>query len=193
MKNSERYRDQTLTLMDLFAGAGGFTLGFVQAGFVPIFAVELDKSAAATYQANFGNHCLQEDIHYIANFPYADVIIGGPPCQGFSNLGAHIPNDPRNQLWRHYVRAIEEVRPLVFVVENVPPLLTSAEGQELIKKTQALGYKVEGRILNTADYGVPQIRKRTIIIGSRVGTVIFPQQTHMSRLKGNLQTLHLQH
>lgn len=181
---------RVLTAVDLFAGAGGFTLGFVQAEFVPVFAVEMDKAAAATYEANFGPHCLAKDVNDIETFPAADVIIGGPPCQGFSNLGARIPNDPRNQLWRHYVRAVEQTRPAVFVVENVPPLLNSEEGQELIRETRALGYNVEGRILNSADYGVPQVRKRTIIIGSRLGPVVFPEPTHIDPKKRDLQTLH---
>ena len=181
---------RVLTAVDLFAGAGGFTLGFVQAGFVPVFAVEMDKAAAATYEANFGPHCFAKDVNDVETFPATDVIIGGPPCQGFSNLGARIPNDPRNQLWRHYVRAVEQTRPAVFVVENVPPLLNSEEGQELIRETRALGYNVEGRILNSADYGVPQVRKRTIIIGSRLGPVVFPEPTHIDPKKRGLQTLH---
>lgn len=176
------------TLIDLFAGAGGFTLGFFQTGFVPVFAVENNKDAAATYQANFGSHCISEDINEVTRFPKADVIIGGPPCQGFSNLGAHIPNDPRNQLWRHYVRAVEQVKPAVFVVENVPPLLNSEEGRQLIKMTRALGYEVEGRILNAADYGAPQLRKRAIIIGSRIGPVLFPLPTHVNPEKRDLFT-----
>jgi DNA (cytosine-5)-methyltransferase 1 len=182
---------RVLTVVDLFAGAGGFTLGFVEAGLVPVFAVEFDKAAAETYEANFGPHCLSTDINNVDVFPKADVIIGGPPCQGFSNLGAHIPNDPRNQLWRHYVRAVEQVKPLVFVVENVPPLLSSEEGQELIRQTRKLGYEVEGRILNSADYGAAQIRKRTIIIGSRVGPVSFPEQTNVNPKKRDLTTHHL--
>lgn len=181
---------ERLTVMDLFAGAGGFTLGFVHAGFIPIFAVENNKDAAATYRENFGSHCVSEDINTIARFPKADIIIGGPPCQGFSNLGAHLPNDPRNQLWRHYVRAVEQATPLAFVVENVPPLLKSEEGRQLIKITRALGYEVEGRILNAADYGAPQRRKRAIIIGSRVGAVKFPLQTHVDPKKRDLFTRH---
>lgn len=190
-QEKENGKVSVLTVLDLFAGAGGFTLGFVQDGFVPVFAVEIDKHAAATYEANFGPHCSPEDINNIKVFPSTDVIIGGPPCQGFSNLGAHIPNDPRNQLWRHYVRAVDQVRPLVFVVENVPPLLNSEEGQELIRETRALGYQVQGRILTAADYGAPQVRKRTIIIGSRVGPVIFPKQNHIDPKKRGLHTLHL--
>lgn len=179
------------TLIDLFSGAGGFTLGFVQAGFVPVFAVELNKDAAETYEANFGPHCVADDINTIGKFPSADLIIGGPPCQGFSNLGSHIANDPRNQLWRHFIRAVEQVHPCVFIVENVPPLLNSEEGQELMREARALGYEVEGRILNSADYGAPQVRKRTIIIGSRVSPVIFPEPTHVDPRKRNLTTEHL--
>lgn len=169
---------KALTLMDLFSGAGGFTLGFAQAGFVPVFSVEIDKDAASTYEMNFGPHCRNDDINDIKTFPDADVVIGGPPCQGFSNLGSHIPDDPRNQLWRHYIRAVKDACPLVFVVENVPPLLKSEEGQELMRQARKLGYKVEGRVLNSADYGVPQIRRRTIIIGSRTGVLKFPEPTH---------------
>jgi DNA (cytosine-5)-methyltransferase 1 len=190
-KDREQGRVRVLTVVDLFAGAGGFTLGFVQAGFVPTFAVEFDKAAAETYEANFGPHCSSKDINDIKEFPAADVVIGGPPCQGFSNLGAHLPNDPRNQLWRHFVRAVEQVRPRVFVVENVPPLLNSEEGQELIRETRAMGYQVEGRILIAADYGAPQVRRRTIIFGSRVGPVAFPEQTHVNPEKRDLQTRHL--
>lgn len=187
----EKGKIRVLTVVDLFAGAGGFTLGFVQAGFVPVFAVEFDKAAAETYEANFGPHCVSKDINDIKDFPAADIIIGGPPCQGFSNLGAHLPNDPRNQLWRHYVRAVDQIRPRVFVVENVPPLLNSEEGQELIRETRAMGYAVEGRILIAADYGAPQVRKRTIIIGSRIGPVVFPEQTNIKPGKRTLLNRHL--
>lgn len=190
-KEKQNGKVRVLTVVDLFAGAGGFTLGFQEAGFVPIFAVEFDKYAAETYEANFGPHCTNADINTVKSFPKADVIIGGPPCQGFSNLGAHIPNDPRNQLWRHYVRAVGESLPMVFVVENVPPLLGSEEGQELMRETRKLGYQVEGRILNSADYGAAQIRKRTIIIGSRIGPVAFPEQTHVNPKKKDLTTRHL--
>ena len=166
------------SLIDLFAGAGGFTLGFEQAGFLPIYANENNEAAAATYAANFGGHCDARDIETVESIPATDVVIGGPPCQGFSNLGTRLPNDPRNQLWRHFMRAVEESGPKVFVIENVPPLLKSAEGQEILSEAKILGYEVEGRILNSADYGSPQTRKRAIIIGSRVGPVLFPRQTH---------------
>jgi len=96
------------------------------------------------------------------------VVAGGPPCQGFSNLGERVPNDPRNQLWRHYFRCVEHVQPKVFVLENVPPLLKSAEFVEMKRLAEGLGYKVEGRVLSAADYGALQTRKRAIVIGSRI-------------------------
>ncbi|MCI0596418.1 MAG: DNA cytosine methyltransferase [candidate division Zixibacteria bacterium] len=166
-------------------------MGFKQAGFVPIYAVEIDKDAAATYEANFGAHCSTQDINDVKRFPYSDVVIGGPPCQGFSNLGAHISNDPRNQLWRHFIRNIKQTKPLVFVLENVPPLFNSAEGQALMNEARTLGYSVEGRVLNAADYGAPQVRKRTIIIGSRICPVEFPTQTHVDPKKKDLTNQHL--
>lgn len=182
---------RVFTVLDLFAGAGGFTLGFVQAGFTPVFAVEFDNWAGQTYKKNYGDHVAIKDIKEVTDFPKADVIIGGPPCQGFSNLGAHIPDDPRNQLWRHFLRAIENIKPLIFVVENVPPLLKSSEGQQIIQMAKDLGYRVEGRILNSADYGSPQVRKRTIIIGSKIGQVTFPEQTHIDPKKRDLNSYHL--
>ena len=103
--------DRRPTVIDLFCGAGGFTLGFVQTGFRPIFAVDHDGPCIATYTANFGEHAMQGAAEDVAAFPAADVVIGGPPCQGFSNLGAHVPDDPRNQLWRQFLRCVETVRP----------------------------------------------------------------------------------
>ncbi len=176
LKTSHKHPD--FTLIDLFAGAGGFTLGFVESGFTPIFAVEKDRSAADTYNANFGNHCAVADIETISEFPQADLVIGGPPCQGFSNLGTNNPDDPRNFLWRHFMRVVEHVTPRIFVLENVPPLLKSDQGAGILTTAKQLGYEVEGRVLNSADYGAPQTRKRAIIIGSRIGSVRFPNQTH---------------
>jgi DNA (cytosine-5)-methyltransferase 1 len=137
---------------DLFAGAGGLTQGFRQADFSPVVAVEFDKWAAQTYAANFGDHvlaCAIEDVQVRgvgdglewAGFdvtgevrqvetPPVDVLVGGPPCQGFSPLGRMSDwskRDPRNRLWRHYARILEAVNPKIFVIENVPELLTSGE------------------------------------------------------------------
>src|SRR5579872_3176477 len=148
---------------DLFAGAGGITEGFRRAGFVPVAAVECDKWAARTYAANFGYHvlaCAIEDVSVVRKrgatlwsgfdiegnpiefqTPEIDVLVGGPPCQGFSPLGRMSDwsfNDPRNGLWKHYVRILDVLRPKMFVIENVPELLKSSEFESLcqhVRKT----------------------------------------------------------
>ncbi len=170
----------TYTLIDLFCGAGGMTQGFVQTGsFAPILAVDFDDAACATYALNFGQeHVVSAPIETVAVFPKADVIIGGPPCQGFSNLGKRDPYDPRNQLWRHYFRAIEQAQPDVLVMENVPQLLKSEEFLEFQSRVSELGYAISASVLNAADFGVPQRRKRAIVVATRRGRPIFPSPTH---------------
>ncbi len=175
-------------VIELFAGCGGMALGFKRAGFRTVLANEWDSDACDTLRANITDRVLNCAIQEIEAFPKAEVIAGGPPCQGFSNLGERVPNDPRSQLWRQYLRCVEQIRPKVFVLENVPPLLKSAEYQELLRIARGLGYKVEGRVLNAADYGVPQTRKRAIVIGSRIGDPTFPTQTHVDPLKRILMT-----
>jgi DNA (cytosine-5)-methyltransferase 1 len=178
-------------VIELFAGCGGMALGFKKAGFRTVLANEWDRDACDSLRANITDRVLNCAIQEIEHFPDADVVAGGPPCQGFSNLGERVPNDPRNQLWRHYLRCVEQVRPKVFVLENVPPLLNSAEYQELLRIARSLGYRVDGRVLNTANYGVPQTRKRAIVIGSRIGEPSFPAQTHVDPLKRDLLTENL--
>ena len=116
-------------MIDLFAGCGGMTQGFVDAGFTPVLAVEFNLHAAATYAANFGeDHTFYGDIATldVKDVPEVDLVIGGPPCQGFSNLGSKDINDPRNTLWREYVRVVRTAHPKVFVIENVDRMGTTA-------------------------------------------------------------------
>lgn len=173
------------TLIDLFAGAGGLSRGFLDAGIEPVYAVEHDKSAGATYVQNFGNHCYVGDIQDVRTFREADVIIGGPPCQGFSPLG-HTKDDQArhelNTLWREYLRVVRAVRPKIFVIENVPEFLKSAQFQtfrETLTKDRLLrDYSASYRVLRAVDYGVPQRRQRGFVIVSRIGPVDWPQPTH---------------
>lgn len=167
-----------LTVIDLFAGCGGFSYGLKKAGFNNLLAVEWDHSCCETFKNNINSRILQCAIQEVETFPVCDILVGGPPCQGFSNLGERVPLDPRRQLWRHFLRAVKDAKPKMFVLENVPPILKSAEYEEIIKNAKCLGYEVEGRLLNSADYGVPQTRKRAFIIGSRIGTPVFPIPTH---------------
>lgn len=168
------------TVIDLFAGCGGMTQGFLNLGFRPTLAVEWDLAAAATYAVNFGDdHIFWGDIAELpdGSVPEADVVIGGPPCQGFSNLGTRDPDDPRNRLWREYVGVVSRARPKVFVIENVDRFRSSHEFQLLVQEVESgalRDYAIEVAILNAADYGVPQRRRRTIVVGSRIGRPELP-------------------
>ncbi len=170
------------TVMDLFSGAGGLTWGFRRAGFESVLAVDFDRASCETYRANFcaggTDHVICGPIENVARFVAADVIVGGPPCQGFSALGKRDPNDPRNSLWRHYFRAVDQVLPKVLVMENVPELLRSDEFGAFQQHVEGLGYSVTAQVLNAADYGVPQRRKRAIVVASRVGEPRLPPMTH---------------
>ncbi|WP_268794452.1 DNA cytosine methyltransferase [Pseudonocardia thermophila] len=113
--------------------------------------------------------------------PEADVVIGGPPCQGFSNLGSKDVNDPRNQLWKEYLRFVQIARPRAFVIENVDRFGKSLEYQLLLDEADhgmIKEYELSSGVLLAADYGVAQRRPRTIIIGSRVGRIPLPEPTH---------------
>ena len=160
------------------------TAGFVAEGFEPVKAVEWDLAAASTYAANFGNdHMICGDIaSWKSGIPKVDVVIGGPPCQGFSNLGARDPRDPRNKLWEEYVRVVVAAKPKVFVIENVDRFSKSVEFGLLIDELMTGRLKawkhVAWRVLNAADFGVPQRRNRTILIASRVGKVDLPTPSH---------------
>jgi DNA (cytosine-5)-methyltransferase 1 len=168
-------------LLDLFAGAGGMSLGFHQAGFRSCFAVEDNPAAAASYAANFSAAVHAGAIQSVAVFPSADIIIGGPPCQGFSPLGKTgkaLARSELNELWREYLRAVAQVQPAVFVIENVPQFLSSAQFArflELANKSARLHhYEIRYQVLNAADFGTPQVRRRGIVVGSRVGPPPFP-------------------
>jgi DNA (cytosine-5)-methyltransferase 1 len=163
------------------------TRGFVDTGhYEPVLAVEWDSDAAETYAANFGGHVFPGPIEDVERFPLVDIVIGGPPCQGFSALNMNGVGLERRGLWREYLRALEESSPRAFVMENVPQLLRSAEFEAFQHAAERLGFAVEGRILNAADYGVPQTRRRAFVIGVRDGLPPWPEQTHAAPGKGEI-------
>ncbi|MFI9026244.1 DNA cytosine methyltransferase [Streptomyces sp. NPDC053560] len=169
--------------MDLFAGCGGFTEGFrsyanadgTTPHFRSVAAVEKDQRAAATYGANHQpDKLICDDIADFDPQPFADdvdVITGGPPCQGFSALNRGNFDDPRNGLWEEYLRVVAVVRPKIFVMENVDRFLKSRECDRLRAATHPGGlledYTLKTELLNSADYGVPQARRRVIVLATR--------------------------
>lgn len=171
-------------LLDLFSGAGGLSLGLTWAGFGSIGAVEFDSAAADTYESNFGAHIHRDSggtplaIENVDFGEYAggvDLLVGGPPCQGFSQLGKGLADDPRNRLWREFIKAVEVVRPLAFLMENVPPLLRAEEGRATLEVARSMGYDVVAAVLNANEHGVPQLRRRAFIFGTRVGSASLPE------------------
>lgn len=185
----------SLTYIDLFSGAGGFSLGFDLAGFKQLLSVEIEKHCCDTYQANFPNHLiLQKDLVTLSNnellkclnHKKVDVVIGGPPCQGFSmagKIGRTFAEDSRNYLFKEFVRVVELTAPTFFVMENVARLFTHNAGRtrmEITEHFEQLNYVVESKILNAADFGVPQLRNRIVFIGRKQGkTIRFPRPTHL--------------
>lgn len=164
-----------LRMIDLFAGCGGLTAGFMSAGsYRPVAAVENDFAAAATYAANFGeDHVHWGDIEKwvtSGDVPEADVVIGGPPCQGFSNLGHRKVHDPRNNLWCRYLDTLLLSRPQAFLLENVDRFYKSNQLKSLIFETFRGGrlrdYRIDAHVVRATDHGSAQLRKRTIVIGT---------------------------
>lgn len=185
--------------MDLFAGAGGLTAGFHSASkrYQTIAAVEMDPSAAASFEATFGEGIVYagsiQDWLGSTQMPESvDIVIGGPPCQGFSTLGKQDEQDERNSLWKQYAETIIRVRPTYFVVENVAAFAKSPQYAQFHSATSPGGlledYSFEYRILNSADFGAPQSRKRTVIIGhlKTVPFPGFPEPSHSSSKQGSL-------
>lgn len=177
----------TLNVLDLFCGAGGLSYGFESAGFDILVGIDNDAKALKTFELNHkGSKSICGDITQITYDEHIkpllggkqiDVIIGGPPCQGMSLSGPRKFDDPRNKLYLSYIRLVKEIQPKVFVIENVPGLVGLFGGQikdSIIKKFTEMGYHIEYKILCSADYGVPQSRKRVVFVGTKVGSFEYP-------------------
>ncbi|WP_342217540.1 DNA cytosine methyltransferase [Spiroplasma endosymbiont of Amphimallon solstitiale] len=173
-------------IISLFSGAGGLDLGFYNNNFEIIWANDFDKVSVETYKKNLGNHIIYGDITKInsSSIPNnADVILGGFPCQGFSVANnKRNMKDMRNYLYLEMVRIINDKQPKIFVAENVKGLLSMENGKILemiIKDFKDIGYEVDYKVLNSADYGVPQLRERIVIVGNKIGKKnLFPKKTH---------------
>ena len=186
--------------IDLFCGAGGLSEGFRQAGFDVGLGLDVDEDALHTLRHNHKGlatvggdvrEASGRDLLDEAGFAEADVLIGGPSCQGFSTHGRRTrwasEDDPRNLLYREFARLLDELQPEWFVMENVPGLLyydSGAFGRQVVGELESKGYEVHQQILLAADYGIPQLRKRLIIVGTRTGYRFdWPEKTHMGAVR----------
>lgn len=176
-----------MKVVSLFSGAGGLDLGFTMAGHEIVWANDNFPEAVETYRTNLGDHIVCDDIHKIdiSKIPDCDIVIGGFPCQGFSiaNMKRHA-DDSRNELYKMLIKVIAAKRPKFFMAENVKGILTLEHG-EVIKMIMSdfngFGYRARYQILNAADYGVPQLRNRVIIVGVRDDVdfdFTYPSPTH---------------
>jgi DNA (cytosine-5)-methyltransferase 1 len=163
-------------VVDLYAGAGLFSFSFLQAGFELVDAIELDPVAARTYAENLGYHVRVEDVRRIRPEGRCEVLLAGPPCQGFSTLGSRRPDDPRNLLSLEVARWAAILRPLIVVVENVEAFLRSKVWSCLADQLGRLGYEVSAFVLDAADFGAPQFRRRSFTIASTIGLISAPRR-----------------
>ena len=180
-----------MKIVSLFSGAGGLDLGLVQAGHHVVWGNDIFEDAIATYCRNIGDHIDIRDLSKIPSceIPNADVVVGGFPCQGFSVANwARSVNDKRNTLYREMVRVIHDKQPRFFIAENVKGIVSLGKGlilENIIKDFNSAGYQTHWKVLNSADYGVPQKRMRFVMLGIRndllIKDVQFPPQiTHCS-------------
>lgn len=181
MKKQHKYR-----VISLFSGAGGMDLGFINAGFEIVWANDFFKEAVESYKKNVDDRIVYGDITKIDSSEMPDdidLVIGGFPCQGFSVANTkRSMKDERNFLYKEMLRVIDDKKPKFFVAENVKGILSMKKGKvfDMIKKDfKKLGYNVDARLLNAAEYGVPQARERVVIIGNRIGVENpYPKPTH---------------
>ena len=178
-----------MNVIDLFSGCGGLSKGFMDAGCEVLMGVDIDQAALNTFERNhpgaiglngsLADKSIFEEMRKIVGDRQIDMIIGGPPCQGFSLTGPRNFEDERNKLYLSYINAVKVFNPKGFIIENVPGMATLYKGEvkdEILKRFKKLGYNIDCRVLCAADYGVPQIRKRLVFIAIRkeFGEVSFP-------------------
>lgn len=193
-EKSSQFKARSLICVDLFCGAGGLTEGFRKAGFTSAFAVDFDEQAVQTFRYNHPDTvCLHRDVQSLSGKEIlhaaglksgsVDVLCGGPPCQGYSLAGPRIANDPKNHLFLDFVRLTSELEPRVVLFENVEGIKSMQGGNvvcAIFQEFERIGYCCEARILNAADYGVPQHRPRFILLAVPKGctAMSYPQATH---------------
>lgn len=183
------------TVLSLYSGAGGLDLGFVDAGFEIVWANEADPHACETYRENLGDHIIEGDLLSV-RLPSdpVDVVVGGPPCQGWSRIGRMDPEDSRSEHVHNFMDVVAAKRPTAFVMENVAHLAESPRWKDvrerlLARSRQELGYQTELLILDAAQFGVAQSRRRMFLVGLRDRSVVPPRRITVRRPKSVRQAL----
>jgi DNA (cytosine-5)-methyltransferase 1 len=200
LQDPRRSKDPTarpIRTISLFCGSGGLDLGLLQTGAFHIaLANDINEHACETYRHNIGDHVVCGDLAGLTTFPQADLVVGGPPCQGFSLANPKRAfDDPRNWLFKEYARVLQEVKPVAFLMENVSGILTLEAGrvfEMIMDGLRECGFRLQHALLNAVDYGVPQNRNRVIVVGVRedVKTVFaFPAPTINPPLFGKFATV----
>ena len=205
------YDSDKWNLLSLFSGCGGLDLGFELAGlkavmgekvmetafadnnvFNTIYVNDIFDEARETYAKNAGKYIYMDksDIRKIKKFPKADIVLGGFPCPGFSEAGPRLVDDKRNFLYLHFIRCLMQSKPKIFVAENVKGMMTLGKGEvfkQIVQDFAAAGYTIYHKLLNSAKYGVPQIRERVILVGVRNDInfeYVHPEATHGYGIEG---------
>lgn len=190
---SDKTEESGFNVLDLFCGGGGLSEGFEQAGYDIVAGVDVNEDFLPTFERNHdGALAIQADLgsvdpaslyrEHSIDVDEIDVVIGGPPCKGFSIAGKRDPDDERNNLVDRFIDHVDYVRPAMFVMENVPGIKSMEDGRVIAsiqQRYEDIGYSVHHETLNAADFGVPQTRKRVFFIGrADEKTPTFPERTH---------------
>jgi DNA (cytosine-5)-methyltransferase 1/site-specific DNA-methyltransferase (adenine-specific) len=190
MINTPSKKVINFNVLDIFCGAGGLSLGLEKAGFKTLIGVDFNSEALKTFKNNFPmseiicgditKNDVKRKIFDLAKNKMINMIVGGPPCQGFSLKGKKLGlDDPRNFLFKEYLEIVKELKPIVFVIENVKNILSSSNGyfkNKILTEIKKLGYVVNYGVLNAANYAVPQNRERSFFIASKEKVISFPDE-----------------
>lgn len=196
MKNKKGF-----TFIDLFSGCGGLSCGLEMAGHRCILGVDANKEAINSFAANHHEAAVylgdikqlkEKKLNELLRGQKVDMVVGGPPCQGFSTVGRGEADDDRNQLFKEFVRIVKVTQPKVILFENVTGLVAK-KNQHILKQIftyfEKLGYNMDARVLSAEEFGVPEKRRRTIIMGVKDGECIFPMASHGTRAKSKAVTV----
>ncbi len=194
-------RSGGMTFIDLFSGCGGLSYGLEMAGHHCLLGVDMDAHAIKSFKRNHPDAAAwngdikkldARTLKKLIGTNKVDMVVGGPPCQGFSTVGKGEVEDDRNQLFRQFVRVVKETKPRVVLFENVTGLVAKKNApilKKIFKMFEDLGYSMEARVLSAEEYGVPEVRRRTIIMGVKGGECRFPRPSHGSRGNGKVVTV----